>query len=439
MQTSIPSNITTGRVVGRFVVGVADGPDEDERPDVVPAQGRVTFTPTVPHIPSLDSSDGSMTILTTPTVAVLDENGFLVAPDQAAPGFEGRRGLLLIATDSPHILVQDWTYTVSYDFDPVNGVKPVLASHPLTLLTDAVRDLTEAVDVPSSPGLGTEQAEALVARAEAAATAAASVREDADAGLFAGAEGKKGDPGGFAQATNLTGAAAQLDDLLTPGLYCANDGADITLANNWPLVGVGGTLQVTQWSTQPGYIIQSFTARGGKTDGSIRHWVRSCNPAEWQPWSFFPATRTDQTAGRAIYMRNELTNREQLIYGDTGWRDIKADILEVTGITTDNARICRVGSEVFIAIILPSSAPYTTLTLKSFLSGFRGTAGSAGSRVITSRGGNTGVFLVSSTGAASIVQTGSAAGELNIFGSYRTTDPWPTTLPGTAVGTIPNL
>lgn len=50
-------------------------------------------------------------------------------------------------------------------------------------------DLARVVKVPSSPGIGVAQAVAMLERAEAAAVAAASVRADADAGMFDGLDG----------------------------------------------------------------------------------------------------------------------------------------------------------------------------------------------------------------------------------------------------------
>lgn len=188
-QASIPSNILTGKFVGRFIVGVVDGVDEDDEPDYIPATGTITFTPTPAYMPSPTSSEGALTILQTPSVAILDDEGYLCTPDQSYPGSAGKRGIRLIAGNSPHLLVDDWTYAVSYSFGMVNGTMPAIPGHSVMLLSGETVDLTNAVKVPSSPGIGIEQAEALAAQAKAVAQ---SVRDDADAGAF---KGEKGDTG----------------------------------------------------------------------------------------------------------------------------------------------------------------------------------------------------------------------------------------------------
>lgn len=165
---ALPANVDTGLVRGRFIVGVIDGPDLDDEPDAIPAQGTITFTASVPYLPN---PSASTTILKAPIVAVLDNEGWLCVrlPD----GTAGARGVRLIATDDEDLSVTGWTWNVTYAFENVNGVRPQIAAHSMALPTDATVDLTSVVKVPSSAGIGVEQAEALAASAQAAATEAA--------------------------------------------------------------------------------------------------------------------------------------------------------------------------------------------------------------------------------------------------------------------------
>ena len=165
---ALPANVDTGLVTGGFVVGVIDGPDPDSEPDAIPAQGTVTFTASVPYLPN---PSASVTILKAPIVAILDSEGWLCVrrPD----GTAGARGVRLVATDDPDLSVQGWTWTVTYTFENVNGVTPRIASHSMALPADATIDLTSVVKVPSSVGIGVEQAEALAASAQTAAAEAA--------------------------------------------------------------------------------------------------------------------------------------------------------------------------------------------------------------------------------------------------------------------------
>lgn len=170
---SLPANVDTGRVEGRFIVGVVDGPDQDLDPDGIPAQGTITFTSSVPYLPDPFASPAPVTILKAPITGVLDSEGYLCTPDPADPTQPGYRGLRLIATDDPDLSVTGWTWTVTYNFQRVAGVGLSIPSHSMALPAGATVDLTTVVKVPSSKGIGIEQAEALAATAAAAATEAA--------------------------------------------------------------------------------------------------------------------------------------------------------------------------------------------------------------------------------------------------------------------------
>lgn len=171
---ALPANVDTGIVSGRFIVGVIDGPDADDEPDAIPAKGTVTFTASVPYLPN---PGASTTILKAPIVAVLDGEGWLCVrlPD----GTAGARGVRLIATDDEDLSVTGWTWTVSYTFGTVDGTTPRIASHSMALPSGATIDLTSVVKVPSSAGIGIEQAEALAATAQAAAQEASQAAQAA--------------------------------------------------------------------------------------------------------------------------------------------------------------------------------------------------------------------------------------------------------------------
>lgn len=168
---ALPANVDTGKVEGRFIVGVIDGPDPDDEPDAIPAQGTVSFVASVPYLPDPLASPAPVTILKAPIIGVLDSEGYLCVRN--ADGTAGARGVRMIATDDPDLSVQGWTWTVTYAFENVNGVAPRIAAHSMALPSGATVDLTSVVKVPSSTGIGVEQAEALAASAQAAATEAA--------------------------------------------------------------------------------------------------------------------------------------------------------------------------------------------------------------------------------------------------------------------------
>lgn len=177
-----PDNAGTGLVIGQFGLGVVDSADPDMEPEVIPLAGTVTFTPSVPYLPNPTAAPNPITIVTSAITAVLDHEGYVCTPgpDGVTPFY---RGVRLFATNDPDLSVENWTWSVVYTFQPVKGIIPKIPSHAMALLEGEEIDLTKVVPVPSSPGIGTPQALALLAAAEAAAK---SVRADADAGLFNG-------------------------------------------------------------------------------------------------------------------------------------------------------------------------------------------------------------------------------------------------------------
>jgi len=158
--------------VGQFLVGVLDGSDADTDQDYVPAVGTVTLTPSIPYTPNVTAGPNPVTMLLPPVTAVIDDQGYLSTPAQGTltPAY---RGVWLTATDDPDLSVTGWTWTASYKLSPVNGSTLALPSHSFVIPAGGTLDLSTVVAVPSSPGLGTEQAEALAASAQAAAVASA--------------------------------------------------------------------------------------------------------------------------------------------------------------------------------------------------------------------------------------------------------------------------
>lgn len=207
-----PTNIATGRVTGQFLAGIVDGADDDQEPDAVPASGSVTFTASVPYLPGPTATPNPATILTTSIVAVLDREGYLCTPVEGsrAPDY---RGVRLIATEATDISVIGWTWNATYSFNPVAGQNIAIPDHSFSLPSGGTVDLTTVVKVPSSTGIGTEQAEALAASAQAAALQSAL---DASAAAASAAEAA-----GAAQVTDDNIAALVSNPDTATGLEVA--------------------------------------------------------------------------------------------------------------------------------------------------------------------------------------------------------------------------
>ena len=174
----LPDNVQTGIVTGRYIVDVIDGADANLEPDAVPVQGRIVFTASVPYLQNPAALPVPVTIMRAPIIGVLDADGYLCTPYPGTlePLY---RGVHLIATDDPDLVPQNWTWDVTYMFDPVGGKKLDIPPHGFALPTGSTVDLTNVAKVPSSPGYSLPQAEAAVLRAEQAAQQSAEDAADA--------------------------------------------------------------------------------------------------------------------------------------------------------------------------------------------------------------------------------------------------------------------
>jgi len=161
----------------------------------------------------------------------------------------------------------------------------------------------------------------------------------------------------------------------------------------------------------------------------------------WQPWRAFTAQRVDQTAGRAIYTWDDVNGREQLIYGDTGWREIASDLLN--GVTASYVRIRRLGS--LVSLVFQNVVPPGTSSVDfiSIPTGFRPTNHPAAyypTRPALSLTYQNLLLKPGSPDVVALTLNGYASGHGGFsFGlSWTTADAWPTSLPGSANGSIPN-
>ena len=253
-------------------------------------------------------------------------------------------------------------------------------------------------------------------------------------------QGAKGDPGsGFTPTTLL---AQNLNDVLTPGMYKAEVGAVRTVANNYPAEGFSGTLEVQTRVTSTPSVIQKYIPVYGVAarEGNI-FYQRVLQAGVWSPWRTYAAQRVDDTAGRAIYTWDDLAGREQLIYGDTGTRDMSSLLANGWTLGTDGlVTLSRNGSMVtFRARNLVGTAATTNVVIPSLSTGFKPITNGLRVPIITFTG--TDWLTVRSYEADISLTRGNTYGNqyYGVEASWMTQNPWPTKLPGTAVGSIPNL
>lgn len=243
-------------------------------------------------------------------------------------------------------------------------------------------------------------------------------------------QGEKGDPGGLTNPVVLN-AGEDLNNLTASGSYRMVS-TNATVALNSPRDGVGGHIIVHRGATT--VITQLFHPLSQSALRGI--WQRSL-VGSWGAWMFIPAQRIDQTAGRAVYTWDDLNNREQLVWGDTGERDIAANIQYGTA---GAVKVRRIGSMVELRIV--NWAPGVANS-QLFTTGLELPSGFRNNNTIDVMGwdsvnsvvrrftipGNTGIVQCYTPATNSIISA-------NIV--FSTLNAWPTALPGAAVAGVPN-
>ena len=217
---------------------------------------------------------------------------------------------------------------------------------------------------------------------------------------------------------------ANLNTITTPGVYRQGTTANATLVLNYPVASVQGVLEVFH-STATSSIFQRYMQTTGTASGK-GHWQRRYTSSAWSAWGFVATQRVDQSAGRVIYAWDDVNNREQLIYGDTGWLDITASVGSV--VTGGSVFVRRYGATVFIALS-GVTVPIAGTVNGALPIGFR----IAHAVALPTPYGSITTWDTNGSLAFSALGTGRYAGV-----SFPTSNAWPTTLPGTPVGSIPN-
>lgn len=260
--------------------------------------------------------------------------------------------------------------------------------------------------------------------------------------------GNKGDPGGFTLGALL--GAANLNEIVTSGVYRQTSAANSTPLNNYPEASLGVLLvyEVTAGT----HLEQEF--RPHWFSPTVRHgrvfYRRQLVLGAWSAWQAFTSQRVDETAGRAIYTWDDKNFREQLVHGDTGWRTVP--VTPVAGkVLGGNVRYRRRGEQVemaFVDVALDTSANgFCEIVLAADVPvGFRpssvtrnqqaiGLQNSALSQQWITNYGSIAWSHQFTSGAYSVARP-----SVNLVGNihWTTDEVWPTVLPGTAFGTIPN-
>jgi hypothetical protein len=235
--------------------------------------------------------------------------------------------------------------------------------------------------------------------------------------------GLKGDPGGWTLGTILA-ATTDLNGVVTSGLYRIEGAPNTGL--NWPIIA-SGVLHVEQRSTT-NFVLQEYTPlwATNSVNGTTfyRRWMLN---GVWSAWRTYVSTRVDQTAGRVMYSWDEANNRDQLVYGDTGERDIRTAYGNGTFAAL---KLRRFGNLVFLTCVgwTPPANSTANLLLGTLPVGFRNNNTLA---IVALENGSTFKACTIGANTSSIAIGGNlAAAQYNFHTSWLTVDSWPTALPG---------
>lgn len=142
---ALPSNVSYGTVVGRFLLAYADSSDLDPYPDGIPAKGSVFFTPSPANLKDTSATPAPVTILPSRVEAVLDADGYLC-------GYTGDQGIRLVATDDADLNPLNWTWLAEFRLTDENDASVALSSFSFSLPGGTTIDLAAVAPVPDANG-----------------------------------------------------------------------------------------------------------------------------------------------------------------------------------------------------------------------------------------------------------------------------------------------
>ncbi|ASR84121.1 hypothetical protein SEA_WHEELBITE_28 [Arthrobacter phage Wheelbite] len=252
--------------------------------------------------------------------------------------------------------------------------------------------------------------------------------------------GAKGEPGNLGAPIQIA-AGTDWNTLTTSGLYWTL-GGDYSSFVNAPVLNVPGgqALMVHVVARGATILNQRVTLTTTSTIAQV-YIERSQITGNWGPWRYIPSvTLKDDTTGRTAYLYDWINNRSQIVYGDTGRRNISNMApAETTFSGGGKLAIRREGSTVDIYCVgwMPGAAGTVHLLASGLPAGFR----PSNSRVWWgAQNGQPVLCTMSFDGSTiAIISNAATTHPIGFSFSYSTTDVWPTTLPGTADGAIPNI
>lgn len=227
-------------------------------------------------------------------------------------------------------------------------------------------------------------------------------------------------------------SGSDLNAATSAGVIRVTGGSGNTLELGYPFVGFYGTVDVRTRQTGRATHI-AFPTNNVNDFDSRRFFIRTQLASGWSSWKTYSSCRFDQSVGRVMYAWNDLTNSEQIVYSDTGWRDISSSFINGW---TGSAYLRRVGSSV--ELIFANLAGGSSTGVLTLPSGFTPRFTIPAMARPSSPTANPIYGNIGTTGVVSLSNSSAFHGQ-SMQLTLTTVDNWPSSLPGIAVGSIPNL
>lgn len=433
----LPAEIPTGLVTGQFYFVNEDNIDADTDPTLQVVQGTVTFTCSAKllRMPTKQTM-----LVPLEFKAKFDAQGRIVSIDDNSVGIE------LPATNSPLFNPTGFTWTANFDLVQMDDrhtvvIKPVTFQVP----EGGTVDLADIIPVGENPGVITTQG-------PKGDTGAQGPQGPQGIQGIQGIQGVKGDPGGIVKGTVIA-STTNLDTIFADGMYYCPSTSRGTALGYPHATRTAGTLMVTGWYRDGQDVIQTFTAAQivgvAGYDYPATTWKRSAYGGVWSPWRVQSNHRVDQTAGRVIYQWDDINNREQIIWGDTGWRTVTPtpNATVVSG-TVRYRRVNEVVYLRFVDLLLSQSAAGfgEMIPAADVPAGFKPTSTERSMQSIGLTNNAINQQIISVHSAIAWINTVTQSGfsttrpAVALAGTVKwvTDDVWPTTLPGTTATNPPN-
>lgn len=234
---------------------------------------------------------------------------------------------------------------------------------------------------------------------------------------------------------NVPLGTTNLDAVLTDGVYYQDNSANVTAANGYPTKGGAGLLRVSRRNSDS-FVVQEYVALSATATQSAQTFIRRRVNGAWAAWQQVQTGYTDTSVGRRLFVNDEVNGRPQMVYGDTGWRDIAGLLINGWTANANQVLLRRHGATVMLKLIGIDRTNATSDAFLNSITGFRNPNGQGWWPYARSDGSIS--HMREQSGILNLVaRTVGAGAQTYATFQWLTDDAWPASLPGNAYGVIP--